>query len=1016
MESSGGEEIRLNQGHLGVVRDYGISGGQRDAAHARNATSKTSEAGTHRGPSSTGGQCDTAHARTNGTTQKQLKIMYSNADSLLGKLTELKARLANMDVDIIVITESWPKNVRYSPTEAELCLDGFDLHCSDFNKGRGICIYAKTTLRAQELSINSHFGEKLNITIQLNGSDKLLLSAIYRSPSSSEENNEALNEYIKELDELNASHKIVMGDFNFPNINWNNISTRDRHAQSFIDAVTSTYWTQHIREPTRSRGRDNPSLLDLVFTNEEEMVESITYDSPLGRSDHCTLLINFKCYSLDSAEKCMKYFFNKGNYAKFRSMMDLDWEQILNMDDVDEQWNIFQEIFAKAQDSCIPHGRISTVFKPKPVPLDNTVISRIKKKNIAWRRYMETRSPDKLKEYKRCRNQVRKATRKARSALEKDIARDIKTNPKKFWKYVNSKIRIKHEIPDLESESGAVSTNLGKAEALNNHFTSVFTKEPQGEVPELQRKSTSSINNVTFTREKITKKLAKLQINKSAGPDKIHPRVLKELSSFITKPLCIIFTNSFNQGKLPAAWKEAEVCALHKKGPKKLCNNYRPVSLTSVVCKIMESIVRDELMDYMLENKLFSRKQFGFIPRRSTVLQLLEVLDKWTAALDKGETIEIAYMDFQKAFDTVPHQRLLAKIRSYGIDGLLSDWLRDFFTNRTQRVVVKGVKSAPSVIESGIPQGSVLGPILFVIFINDLPDDISSSIYLFADDTKIFSKWTPGMADQDKLQDDLNKLEQWTGKWLLKFHPDKCKRMVMSRHEDDPRPSSLFLKTATGNISYLERIEEEKDLGITIDSKLSFESHISNIVNKANRMMGIIRRTFDKLEPEIFKPIFVTLVRSILEYGQAVWSPYKKGTIRKIESVQRVATKKVNGLQHLSYPERLKTLKLSTLRFRRMRGDAIEAYKIIHNIYDAEVSLDLQRANQQTRGHRLKLFLERTHRLDIRKHSFRNRIPSLWNSLPEHVVCAPSLDSFKARLDKFWVNHPVFYDPEADIA
>ena len=179
--------------------------------------------------------------------------------------------------------------------------------------------------------------------------------------------------------------------------------------------------------------------------------------------------------------------------------------------------------------------------------------------------------------------------------------------------------------------------------------------------------------------------------------------------------------------------------------------------------------------------------------------------------------------------------------------------------------------------------------------------------------------------------------------------------------------------------------------------------------------MGIIRRTFDHLDSSIFKQLFITLVRSNLEYGQAIWSPYQKGHIRKIESVQRAATRKINGFKELSYPERLKKLSLPSLRFRRMRGDAIETYKLIHEIYDPDISLKFTRSNQATRGHNLKLFHERTNRLEIRRNSFRIRIPSIWNDLPAAVVNAPSLNTFKNRLDKHWRNHPIKYNPEADF-
>ena len=987
------------------------SGGQRDAAQARIVNTL------QRGNSQTGGQRDVAQARPK-THVNEFKIMYTNADSLPGKLVELRAKIASQekDIQVIAITETWAKNSRYTSTEGELQLEGYELHHSDLSKGRGICIYVKKGLTAQEVKIHDLFEENLNLLINLNKGDKILISAIYRSPNSDRSNNDELNNYINELDKFSASHKLVVGDFNFPTINWTEKTAPDGTAQAFLESIEETYWTQHIVEPTRKRGSDNPSLLDLLFTNEEDMISEINMESPLGKSDHSVINASLKCSREENMTEQTRYFYNRGDYNKFRDMMDLNWMDILREagTETEDKWKTFEEKFIEAHSESIPHTVFRGASKPWPFPLEENIRKKIKEKNKAWRRYMTSRSNAKYREYTRLRNQLRNITRKARSDWEKSIADDIKVNPKRFWKYVSSKMKVRQGIPDLTVENGTATTDKEKAESLNKFFASVFVDEPSGQIPTMEMRTTSNKSRVEITEEIIRKKLEQLNISKSPGPDSMHPRVLKELSPIICRPLNIIFNTSLNTGKLPSVWKEANVCAIFKKGARNQCTNYRPVSLTSVACKVMESIIRDDVMNYLMENHLFSKYQYGFIPKRSTVLQLLNVLDKWTEALDCGRSVEVAYMDFQKAFDTVPHKRLINKLSSYGLSGTLLDWLKDFFTNRKQAVRVNGAISRPTAIRSGIPQGSVLGPILFVLFINDLPDSTAAETYLFADDTKIFS-----MAhdkNSSVLQEDLKKLQDWTDRWLLKFHPDKCKHMSIPRHQETALPNTLYLTVdEIGNLhSELKKVQEEKDLGMIIDHNLNSETHINSIVNRGNRTMGIIRRTFDKLEPKVFLPLYTTLVRSTLEYGQAIWSPFRKGLIKKLESVQRTATRKVNGMANLTYPERLRKLKLPSLRFRRMRGDAIETFKIIHNLYDEEVSPKLKRAHTNTRGHTYKLYQERANNLDIRKHFFRNRTPKTWNSLPEEVVTAPSLNAFKNRLDKFWKDHPILYDPDID--
>ncbi len=413
----------------------------------------------------------------------------------------------------------------------------------------------------------------------------------------------------------------------------------------------------------------------------------------------------------------------------------------------------------------------------------------------------------------------------------------------------------------------------------------------------------------------------------------------------------------------------------------------------------------------MQNNNLFSHFQYGFIPKRSTTLQLLKVLDYWTKALDEGYTIDTVYMDFQKAFDKVPHKRLLYKIAKYGINHQILKWIESYLDNRTQYVTVKGNSSTLHKVTSGIPQGTVLGPLLFVIYINDLPNNILTNIYMFADDTKLFNVITSPL-DKQTLQDDLYTIMSWSTKWLLPFNLDKCKYMHIANISSN-ESYNYYLETNDGTRVPLTPVTEENDLGICFDNTLEFDKHINSKINKANSISGLIRRTFQYLDKPTFLLLYKALVRSQLEYASSVWNPYLKKHIVALENVQRRATRLIPGMKHLEYPERLQTLQLPTLAYRRTRGDMIETYKILHNLYDHNCSNMLKLHSsfyvRETRGHKLKLYHEHS-RLKKRKHSFPNRVVSLWNSLPEKVALAPTLNQFKNEYDSHFRNSPQLYN------
>ena len=421
--------------------------------------------------------------------------------------------------------------------------------------------------------------------------------------------------------------------------------------------------------------------------------------------------------------------------------------------------------------------------------------------------------------------------------------------------------------------------------------------------------------------------------------------------------------------------------------------NYRPVSLTSVICKIIESIIKDSILEYMVRNNLFSNDQHGFVPSRDCMTNLLLTIEILTSIIEDGGSVDIIYTDFAKAFDSVPHKRLLSKVNALGIKGDILQWINSFLSNRRQRVVVEGKSSSWENVKSGIPQGTVLVPILFVIFVNDLTNDLTSMTKLFADDTKVYRE-VNNREDASSLQKDVETLTTWSRVWQLPFNATKCKCMHFGKKNQQHKYKM--------NEHTLKEVEVEKDLGVIVDKNLKFHKHASFAVKKANTILGLIKIYFTVFDHKTLPKLFKAMVRPHLEYGNVVWGPHFKLDQQAIERVQKRATKLIWNIKDLPYSERLKDLNLPSLSYRRRRDDMLQTYKIISGKVNIDKNIFFQFGTTAARGHRYKIYKQRATKLP-KIQSFSNRIVSEWNNLSAEVVDSKTTNEFKTRLDDLWI-------------
>ncbi len=917
-----------------------------------------------------------------------IPIYYTNIRSLASKRLELEYLLNNLSLlPIFVLTETWV----HSTNDIIFLFNlGYNVYRVDRERsgGGGCAVCVPQHLQVIHEPSTNHSSPSmeamyLDLVVPCG---KIRLVNIYRPPGAAQGMPDALVSYIEGAlqDKIPT---IIFGDFNYPNINWENCtaSSKSMGQDLFLEQMVLLGLTQEICEPTHIHG----NILDLIFTSEPNLLQNITISSPIPGCDH-NLITSLLCVKSEIVSTYPRYQFSKGNYdALDAALAQVDWSlAFLGVFDIDDLWNIFLEIIFYFVEQFVPTCVFSSSYNKPYWP--------------KWVREMHTRQKLLHKKYKRTgdknlKRQYQEAARIARQSKRNYIAeKESKLieaqNFNSFFSYVRSKLSYKPSIPCLTDTSGELLlTSEAKATAFNDFFTSVFTIDDGSQLNFPKRLEKNFPPSIDLSPEVVYKYLRQLSPKLSLGPDGLPSLLFKKLSVSLAEPLSYIFNFSFIQGKIPHQWSTAVVAPIFKnKGSTSLASNYRPISLTCVACKVMECVIRDNLLSFLNENHLISPHQHGFVSGKSTVTQLIECLNSWYKSLDEGKAVDVIYLDFSKAFDTVSHQKLLEKLPAYGISGPIFRWLQAFLSNREQCVEVDGVRSKWSPVPSGVPQGSVLGPLLFLLFINDITDlDLDGEMKLFADDVKLYAE-SSSPYDFSPLVSDLRKVAVWAEKNQLTLALTKSNVLHLG-HKNPNQEYNL-------NDVILPTVTEIKDLGVYLTPNLKPHFHCQKLFASASQISALIFKSFEnKCEKFLFK-LFQVYVRPKLEYASPAWNPSFQTDSDLIEKIQRRFTKRIPGLSELSYGERLEKVSAHSLKTRRQILDLTFLYKILNNLTSLDpAKLFVQDSEGITRGHSRKLFVRRANH-DSYKNFFVNRVVPHWNSLPESIVSAPTLQMFKLKL------------------
>ena len=672
--------------------------------------------------------------------------------------------------------------------------------------------------------------------------------------------------------------------------------------------------------------------------------------------------------------------------------------------------NRFTEQTLKLARKHIPTKTVTIRKNDKPW-CNNEIRKSIRKRNRLRKKALKCNSTLNISKYKQERNKVTQLKREARekyySSLEENIHKVKSSDQKTYWKLMKNLIKTNStddSMPPLRlNENSSNETyayaysNYEKCELLKSYFCSISSiDDTNANLPQFESRTQTELREITISKEEIEDVIKNLDCKKAKGPDNISHSLLKLVSYEISIPLEILFNKSLNEACFPSTWKLAHVIPIFKKGDKSLLSNYRPISLLSCVGKIFERVVFKYMYNYLHANNLIYKYQSGFVPGHSTTHQLIEIYNSICQSFESYEHYCMIFCDISKAFDRVWIKGLLLKLEKYGFKGKTLTWLSSYLTSRKIKVVLNNVTSSEGDISAGVPQGSVLGPLLFLIYVNDIADDLISLTRLFADDTSIGNSSRDLNSTIIRTNFDLDKISTWAKKWLVKFNPSKTDIMIFSGRNLPYEPVFHFENTR------IEIVKEHKHLGLTFQSNGKWTEHINSLIKSASKLIGMLRKIKYLLKRESLATLYISFIRPILEYASEVWDNCSNTDSDRLEKVQLEAARIITGLPiYASKTSLYYETGWEPLETRRKNKKLRLMYQMI-NGYSPEYLLQLippmrADATRYQLRNRYNISIPITSS-EIYKNSFIPSTIRLWNQLDESIRQSPNISSFKKQI------------------
>ena len=916
---------------------------------------------------------------SNTLPSSKYKFLLSNVRGFLSKKSQLELLLASFPT-IAVFTEIFlsdncsPNDVKIPCYESRICCRVPNQRKSS---GGGVAIFFPDNLYCEQVGIHSSLEfDAITCFLQNEDKEKILITAVYRGPGICPTFCTKFHEYIDSI--RKSCPHVITGDLNMPDIDWKNLTAQNGMSRGFTDIAVQKGWKQLVKSPTRLT-----NILDLILIDSPNIIESVKVTAPISDHNKIEGSINFRKVNKVVNQTRFRDFKNANYDDLQRELCLVDWDyRFSTCANPDEYYNVFLNILNKFIHQYVP------LREKKSRTIPRHLLQLRRKCERAFIKMKKHPIENNVKQYKLLFRDYKNEIRSTFLRREQKICNN--KNIKEFWNYVRSKNTIQSEIPPISSNGNVLFHDTDIANEFNTYFTSVFAIDNSKRF-EPEPKSSPNIGDFEIPAFAIYEKLKKMKPKLSYGADDIPTIFYQKLALALSYPLSLIFKISLNSGMLPEIWKKSIVVPIHKKNAKDKVENYRPISLTCVSCRIMESFLVNRIRKHLWDKNLISEAQFGFLNNRNTVTQLLEFQQFLINEHTAKKNIDVVYLDISKAFDTVCHRRLKKILLNYGINGSIYNWLNSFLSQRTQLVRINDSFSTPSDVISGVPQGSCLGPLLFLLYINDAKSALKFSQFLmYADDCKLYLSSSSQNYNQ-RLQSDLKDLHSWFENRQLQLAADKCNVLHIGKQ-------NVGYQYELNNI-LMKKVSSVKDLGLNISNNLKVTNHVRITKRKCMAIVNGMFRNFS-FSKSNFVTCFKSLVIPILEYACEAFINMNKTDAIILESVQRYFTKRI--IPNSTYERRLQLLKLEPLWLRRIVKDLSLAHKYVYGYIFSKDIFHLyttSNRNSQLRGNGIKLALPTMS--EVKNKFVTSRITKIWNSLPSEIVFEHNNCKFQKSL-KLW--------------